>query len=315
MTYSQITLEERYQIHSLRHVGLRPAAIARVVGRHRSTIGREFRRNGRSPFGYEPYRAECRAATRRSWSRRNRRITPRQWTRILRYLRADWSPPQVVGWLRSTGQLAICHGTIYRYLWNDRRAGGTLYRMLRHGGRRRRRYGSGPPRRGTGQLGRSITTRPARIARRRQLGHWEIDTVLGQGSPDCILTLVERATGYTLIGKLADRTAGAFTACAIRLIRAQPHRVRSITADNGTELTGYRVIEQRTGTRFFFALPHHAWERGTNENTNGLIRQYLPKGHSMAGLTQRDCTRIAHKLNTRPRKRLGFRTPEQCYVP
>jgi len=314
MTYSQITLKERYQIPSLRNVGLRPAAIARVVGRHRSTIGREFRRNGRTPFGYEPYHADRRATVRRTWSRRNRRIAPAQWALILRQLRAQWSPEQVAGWLRRTGQFPICHGTIYRHLWEDRRGGGTLYQALRHGGRRRRRYGSGPARAGTGQLGRSITTRPACVEGRRQVGHWEIDTVLGHGSPDCLLTLVERATGYTLIGKLPDRTAAAFNACAIRLIRMQPHRVRTITADNGTEVTGYRAIERRTGTRFFFAFPHHAWERGTNENTNGLIRQYIPKGTSMAGLTQRDCTRIAHTRNTRPRKRLGYRTPEACYA-
>jgi IS30 family transposase len=139
--------------------------------------------------------------------------------------------------------------------------------------------------------------------------------VWGRGSPDCLLTMVERATGYTLIGKLADRTVEALNPRAIRLLQAQPRRVRTITADNGTEMTGYRVIEQRTGTRFFFALPYHAWQRGTNENTNGLIRQYVPKGESMAGLTQRDCAVIARKLNTRPRKRLGYRTPEECYVP
>ncbi|MGA8753532.1 IS30 family transposase, partial [Candidatus Deferrimicrobium sp.] len=128
-------------------------------------------------------------------------------------------------------------------------------------------------------------------------------------------SLVERKTGYLVLGKLATHTAAAFTERATRLIRAQPRPVRTVTADNGTELTGYRTIEQRTGARFYFARPYHAWERGTNENTNGLIREYLPKRRSMAALTQRDCTRIARQLNQRPRKRLGYRTPEECYAP
>jgi IS30 family transposase len=162
-------------------------------------------------------------------------------------------------------------------------------------------------------LGRSIATRPASIARRARIGHWEIDTVLGVGSRDCIVSLVERKTGYVLIGKLAARTAAAYARRTIGLLQRQARPVRSITADNGSEGAGYRGIERRTGTRFYFATPYHAWERGTNENTNGLIRQYLPKGRSMAGLTQRDCTRIARHLNRRPRKRLGFRTPEECY--
>jgi transposase, IS30 family len=315
MRYSQITQDERYQLHSLRNVGLPVAAIARILGRHRSTIGREFRRNRRTSHGYDPYLAQGRAEIRRSWSRRNRRLTRPQWTVILQRLRQDWSPEQVAGWLRVTGQFRVSTGTIYRYLGEDRLAGGELYRLLRHGGRRRRRYGSGAARAGRGQLGRCIRTRPAVVERRRQLGHWELDTVLGQGSPDCLLTMVERVTGFTLVGKLPDRTAAAVNACVIRLIRAQPHRVRTITADNGSELAGYRVIEERTGTRFFFALPYHAWQRGTSENTNGLIRQYARKGQSLASLTQRDCTRIARKLNTRPRKRHGYRTPEACYVP
>jgi IS30 family transposase len=219
-----------------------------------------------------------------------------------------WSPEQVAGRLRRNGRLQICHGTIYHHPWTDRRAGGVLYRALRSGGRRRRRYGSGPARPGTRQLGRPLATRPASVARRQQLGHWEIDTMMGK-SRACLVTLVERKTGYTLIGRLPDRTATAFNAETIRLIRAQPHRVRTITADNGTECTGFRAIEERTGTRFYFALPHHAWERGRNENTNGLIRQYVPKGTSMAGLTARDCAVIARHLNTRPRKRLGLSDP------
>jgi IS30 family transposase len=126
---------------------------------------------------------------------------------------------------------------------------------------------------------------------------------------------VERNSGYLVLGKLRQRVGSEVNRRAVRLIRAQPHPVRTITADNGTEFHAYAALERATAVRFYFATPHHAWERGTNENTNGLLRQYLPKRVSMAYLTQHDCNRIAAKLNRRPRKRLGYRTPEECYVP
>ena len=152
--------------------------------------------------------------------------------------------------------------------------------------------------------------------RGRQLGHWEVDTLLGAGQAGpCALSLVERKTGYLVLGKLRQRVADEVNRRARRLIRRQPHRVRTITADNGTEFHEYAALERATAVRFYFATPHHAWERGTNENTNGLLRQYLPKRTSMAHLTQTDCNRIATKLNRRPRKRLGYRTPEECYGP
>lgn len=163
---------------------------------------------------------------------------------------------------------------------------------------------------------RPITARPAAVARRARVGHWEIDTMLGAGQAGaCILTLVERKTGYVLIGQLQERTTAEVNRRATQLIRRQPRAVRTITADNGTEFHGYTAIEHATRARFYFATPHHAWERGSNENTNGLIRQYLPKRKSMASLSQHDCNRIATQLNTRPRKRLRYRTPEECYEP
>lgn len=312
MTYHQITCPERYLIASLRAVGARSAAIARELGRHRSTILRELRRNRNWEDRYRAKSAHGQALTRRSVSRRNRRLAPADWHCVVRHLRARWSPEQIAGWGRQTGRLCISHETIYRYIAYDRHAGGVLHGFLR-GARKQRRRRAGSARRGSGLLGPSIATRPASVARRRRIGHWEVDTVLGRGSRDCILSLVERKTGYVLIGKLPARTADAFARRASQLIRAQPRAVRTITADNGVEISGYRAIERRTGSRFFFATPYHAWERGTNENTNGLIRQYLPKGQSMAGLTQKDCAYIARQLNQRPRKRLGYRTPEECY--
>ncbi len=216
--------------------------------------------------------------------------------------------------LRQTGQLAISQETIYRYIWADKGRGGQLHTHLRGAPKlRRKRYGSYERRsRLTGK--RHIAARPAAVATRREGRHWELDTVPGIGDRHCVLSLVERTSGYLVLGKLTARTTAAVTRRAIQLIRRERQPVHTITADNGTEFHDYARIEAATGTTFYFATPHHARERGTNKNTNGLLRQYLPKGQSMARLTPCDCTRIARALNTRPRKRHHYQTPEARYA-
>ena len=311
--YSQITVDERYTLGILRQLGYRPTVIARVLGRHRSTIGRELRRNSRQDGCYRPAFAHSRARGRRSRSRRNQRFTATDYGLVRTYLEQQWSPEQVAGYLRRVQQLAISHETIYRHIWADRRQGGTLYTHLRGARKqRRKRYGRYDSR---GRLAgkRPIADRPAQVAARTEVGHWEVDTVLGAGDRQCVLSLVERRTGYLVLGKLAARSTTAVTRRAIQLIARERRPVRTVTADNGTEFHDYAAIEAATGAQFYFATPHHAGERGTNENTNGLLRQYLPKGQSMAHLTQAACERLAHRLNTRPRKRLGYRTPAECY--
>jgi IS30 family transposase len=253
---------------------------------------------------------------RRSKSRRNSRFTPVDWGAIEAWIREDWSPEQIAGWCARFKILAISHETIYRRIWGDKARGGQLHTHLRCGMKHcRKRYGQYDSR---GRLAgkRPIAARPAGAEHRTRFGHWEADTMLGnsQGGA-CIFTMVERKSGFTAIGKLATHTSAAVNARARQPINAQLRPVRTMTVDNGTEFHGYAALEQVVDTRFYFATPHHAWGRGTNENTNGLIRQYLPKRVSMEHLTQADCTRIATKLNRRPRKRLGYRTPEECYVP
>jgi IS30 family transposase len=157
-----------------------------------------------------------------------------------------------------------------------------------------------------------ISERPPGAENRSRGGRLEGDTVLGIDK-HCIVTLVDRKTGHVMIGKLKARTVAELNRAAIQLINNAARRIRSVTVDNGTEFHGYKAIEAATGADFFFATPHHSWERGTNENTNGLIRQYAPKRTSLAHLTQDACDSIAEKLNNRPRKRLGYRTPAECY--
>jgi len=314
MPYRQITFEERYTLGLLRRRGLTPAAIARVLGRHRSTIGRELTRNQTAHDGaYRPQLADWYARGRRSRSRRNRRFTAAELARVRTLLCQQWSPEQVAGDLRRHQLLPISPETIYRYIWADKRQGGQLYTHLRGARKQRRKRYRTYDSRGRVAGKRPITERPAAVETRTQVGHWETDTLLGAGRP-CLLSMVERKTGYVVLGKLRARTTAEVNRRATRLIRRQRRPVRTITADNGTEFHGYTAIEQATAARFYFATPHHAWERGTNENTNGLLRQYLPKRRTMAHLTQLDCNAIAAKLNHRPRKRLGFRTPEECYA-
>lgn len=314
--YAQITAAERYTIGVLRRHGCPAATIAGVLGRHRSTIGREVRRNATHHDGsYRPQLADWYARGRQSLSRRNQRFTATDWALVHARLRDHWSPEQVAGRFRVARLLRISHETIYRHIWADKRAGGTLHTYLRGARKRfRKRYGYYDSR---GRLAgkRMIGERPAIVDARGRIGDWEADTMLGATSDShCLLSLVERKTGYLVLGKLRARTTAEVTRCAIPLIRHQPHAVHTITSDNGTEFHGYAALETATQATFYFATPHHAWERGTNENTNGLVRQYAPKRQSLAHLTQHDCDGIARRLNHRPRKRLGYRTPEECYA-
>ena len=315
MAYHQITREERYTIWALRRQEKSVAEIARALGRHRSTIHREVRRNcGRANGFYRPLQAHGYAHTRRSHSRRNFRLTAQDWDLVEDLLKEDWSPEQIAGRLDLEGRLQICHETIYRHVWNDKRHGGFLHTHLRQATKKRRKRHGTYDSRGRVAGKRPIEQRPASAGNRSRVGHWEADTMLGRGKP-CVVTLVERKTGYLEIGKLNARTAQQLSHRTTQLIQRQPRPVRTITADNGTEFHSYADIERATDARFYFATPHHAWERGTNENTNGLIRQYLPKRQNMASLTQYDCNAIARKLNRRPRKRLGYQTPEERYGP
>jgi IS30 family transposase len=315
--YRQITADERYTLGTLRQLGYSVAVIAQVLGRHRSTLFRELRRNAtRHDDSYRPQLAHWYAQSRRREVRRGPRFTEADYALVRAGLARQWSPAQIAGRLRLEAHLRISHETIYRYIWADKRQGGTLYRQLRGGQRHcRKRYGR-PDSRGRLLGKRPITARPGIVARRARIGDWEGDTMVGPaGTRPCLLSLVERKTGFLVLGKLRARTAAEVNRCAAPLLQRQPHAVRTLTVDNGTEFHGYAALEAGTATRVYFATPHHAWERGTNENTNGLIRQYVPKGQSMVTLTDEACATIATTLNQRPRRRLGFRTPEECYVP
>ena len=311
--YHQLAADERVQIATLRYQNFSLPRIARIIGRHRSTVWREVRRN-RAPYdgGYRSTRAHERAVARRKRSRRNQQFGPAEMSRVEALLRQQWSPAQVAGHLRRQGEFCISHETIYRHVWRDLRRGGTLHVQLRGAPeQRRKRYGRHDSR---GRLAgkRHISERPAAVETRRESGHWEIDTVMGS-TRACVVTLVERKSGYLLVGKMRARTTAELNRATFALMCRHPGQFRTITADNGTEFHDYRSLEAATGVPFYFATPHHSWERGTNENTNGLLRQYLPRGTSLASLTQNQCDTIAEILNVRPRKRHAYQTPKACF--
>lgn len=313
-TYKHLSDEERAVIGNMLCRRHSKNEIARALNRSPSTISREIRRNAYpNRNAYLSYHACYMARGRRRRARQGTTYTVEQWSRVEELLKLDYSPEQISGFLLRGGEFKISHETIYRYILADKKRGGLLFRGLRSKGRkvRRKRYGAYDSR---GKLAgkRPISDRPNGAKHRSRIGHWEIDTVLGK-SKACILTLVDRKTGYVMIGKLAARTVQQTNRRLRMLAERHPERFRTITADNGCEFHGYEQVEETHGITFYFAPPHHSWERGSNENANGLIRQYLPKGMCMNDLTQHECDRIASKLNTRPRKRYGYKTPEELF--
>ncbi len=227
MTYYQITSEERYTIAALRREGFCSAEIARRLGHHRSTISREVRRNSsRSDGCYRPSKAIEKTNGRRSRSRRNQYFTKADFALVEKKLKADWSPEQISGHLRLHGELSISHETIYTHVWRDKEAGGHLYRHLRCSPKLRRKRHNSYDSRGHLAGKRHISERPPCVDKRSAVGHWEIDTVVGKGAPDCVTTLVERKTGYALIGKLSDRTMFSTSQRTKMLLRRVPEQVK-----------------------------------------------------------------------------------------
>lgn len=319
MSYGHLNLGERYVIHHLTLIGLSRREIGRRLGRHHTTIGRELGRNGPTYVAgvYVHEAAHERAVARRRQARHHRR---RGHGRLHRYvmtrLRQDWSPEQVAGRLRRDHphdrRMRISSEAIYQWIYRDAAGGGDLFAHLRRRHRRRRRQGRSGMGRGLipGRVG--IALRPKIVARRARLGDWEADTLEGAKGRGGIASLVERKSRYLLAAPLADKTAATMALQAGNALRRIKRYARkTLTVDNGKEFARFKTIERTTGLAVFFADPYAAWQRGTNENTNGLLRQYFPKGADLRDLTQNQLAQALKRLNHRPRKCLGFQTPHE----
>jgi transposase, IS30 family len=312
--YHQLTHEERYSITALLRIGRTQAEIAGELGRSRSTISRELRRNVTRHDGhYRAAKAQQYSVARRRRERRGSWFSAEQMTEVETLLKKKWSPEQVSAVLKQQGVFTISHETIYRHVLKDKKAGGRLYTHMRIMSKRVRKRYNGKDSRGVLSGKRHISERPIEAEKRLQIGHWEGDTVIGSDKHACVLTLVERRSGFAVIRKLTSRTAEQATWAAANVIAEHRQKISTITFDNGTEFHSYKVLEGVFPVKCYFATPYHSWERGSNENLNGLFRQYIPKGTCMKSLTQKECDRIAYELNSRPRKRHGFKTPMEIY--
>lgn len=303
MNYTHLTREERYQIYALKRAGHKQSEIAKVLERSEATISRELKRNcGRR--GYRPKQAHGKAIERRAVNAR--RIDEATWQFAQEMLLQQWSPEQI------SGHVFISPETVYRRVYADKRAGGLLWKNLRCQKQRKKRYGK-TDRRGTIPNRLSIEDRPAIVDERRRIGDWEADTVIGKNHRQAIVSIVERKTGFTLIQKVERKTAHAVSEAMIALLKPYLRQVHTITSDNGREFAGHEEIAAKLKADFYFAHPYASWERGTNENTNGLIRQYFPKNRDFTTITQQEIDTAMERLNNRPRKRLGFLTPSQVF--
>jgi IS30 family transposase len=308
MSYQQLTREQRYQIYALKKADHSQTEMAAIIGCHKSTISRELARNS-GQRGYRPKQAQD-LATKRQMRAHRPRIQSATWTCIESLLSQQWSPEQISGRLKVEQQESVSHERIYHHIYADKRAGGTLYLNLRCQKLRRKRYGR-YDRRAQLQGRRSIAERPHIVNTKRRRGDWEADTIIGQNHRQAIVSLVERKSKFVRLEKVARNTA-ELVGQAIRE-QLQPLKVQTITSDNGREFAHHQRIADQLKADFYFAHPYSSWERGLNENTNGLVRQYFPKKSDFSKITDRQIKKVVERLNHRPRKTLGYKTPHEVF--
>ena len=313
-TYRHVTFEERCKIDALRKEGLSLEAIGKRLGRSASTISRELARNG-DGRGYGPDRAQERAQRRRrEASAVPRKLQGRLWDLIVEKLQLQWSPEQIAGWLSLKKIAAISFKWIYQRIWRDRAAGGHLYLHLRQQGRKRRTKPL-PGTAGRGQIpGRvDISERPAEVEEKSSVGDFEVDTIIGSKHRGAFVTVVDRHSKFLFLKEVTRKTAAQVGKALVDPLEPVRDSVRTITADNGKEFAGHADFGARLGADVCFARPYHSWERGLNEHSNGLVRQYFGKGESLLEVDPGKLRLVAGLINDRPRNALGYCSPRQVF--
>jgi IS30 family transposase len=313
MAYKQLTPEKRYGLKAYMQAGFSIPQIAKELMVHKTTLYREIKRNtgGR---GYRPKQANMKALERRHYSRKRNCLTTDLIARIVYLLRLDLSPEQVSGYLKEHHHINISHETIYQYILADKTKGGDLYKHLRHSSKKRKkRYGSYDKR---GQIPDrvSIDNRPEIVDLKIRIGDWETDTIIGKNHKGALVTAVERKSKFTCIRYVPNKKADLVAKALIDMLSPFQDQVHTITTDNGKEFAQHKEISKALRTDIYFAHPYHSWERGLNENTNGLIRQYFPKNYSFENITNDDVIFVQNRLNMRPRKSLNFKTPLEEFL-
>lgn len=313
MSYRQLTREDRYQIKAYTDCGKTNPEIGVELGRHRSTIWREKTRNsGRR--GYRPRQAQIKAEARRNDRVYFEKLTPELEAVIREKLGLQWSPEQISGRTKLEGTESVCPETIYRFVKRDKVAGGSLWKNLRWSRRQRRKRFGSIERRGELKDRVSIEERPGIVDQRKRLGDWERDTVIGKAHKGALLTIVDRVSKKVLIARLPKKTAQEAHRQTVALLTRSPRAVRTLTNDNGKEFAAHGETAKALNTDIYFTHPYSSQERGTNENTNGLIRQYFPKTMDLRQVSIQQIKKVISLLDLRPRKSLGYRTPLEVHL-
>lgn len=312
--YHHLTYEERCQIYTLKQRGDSQAQIAVQLGVSRATISREIQRNT-GKRGYRYKQAETLAKERRQTvSRRPRKMNGIVIKIIIEKLNQQWSPEQISGWLfRHFPHHKVSHETIYKYVWTDKRNGGSMFKQLRHHGKKYNKRSGPNAGRGCIPNRVGIEERPKVVDAKKRVGDWELDTVIGLRGHGAIVSMVDRASKLTKLSKVPTKHAEVVAKALTDKLGDLGDVVLTLTADNGKEFANHQQVATALNASFFFATPYHSWERGLNEHTNGLIRQYFPKGKSLENVTQADLDKIEILLNNRPRKVLQYETPIEVF--
>lgn len=312
MSYTQLTEGQRYQIYALLKEGLSQKAIADNIECHPSTISRELKRN-KGQKGYRNKQAQRLAMQRRQTAHKAIKLTPyiKDW--LIKLIEQDLSPQQAVDYLKSQKDISLHHETVYQFIYRDKAKGGQLHQHLRIANKPyRKRYGKND-RRGQIKNRTSIELRPEVVEQKARIGDWEGDTVIGKGHKGALLTLVERKTLYTLIVPLQGKQSDKLAQAVIDVMSDIKSQVLTITYDNGKEFADHEMMAKVLEADIYFAHPYASWERGINENTNGLIRQYFPKGMDLRNITMEQSQYVMDRLNNRPRSSRGGKTPNELF--
>jgi IS30 family transposase len=309
-----LTQEQRYHISALLKTNHSQGEIAEQIGCSKSTVSRELQRNcDRRDRSYWPELAQRKTKARHKAKPKTRRFTASIEAHVRQKLEEDYSPEQIVGDATRKGIECVSHERIYQFVWDDKKQGGRLYRHMRTKGRRYAKRGNENGKRGQ-IIGRvDIEQRPAAVEEKQRVGDLEMDLVIGRGHSGVLLTINDRATGMLKMAILESKEAAMVQAKAVELLADWKPHLHTVTTDNGKEFAYHQKVAEQLEVDCYFARPYHSWERGANENLNGLVRQYFPKGSSFEQVTQQRVDEVTEKLNQRPRKRFGYRSPNEVF--
>lgn len=313
-SYHHLTRDQRCQLYTLKKRGDSVQIISNELGVHRSTIYRELGRNtGQRSYRYK--QADEKAVTRRYiTSSRRYKMNSALISTIEKKLKFQWSPVQIAGWLKlQEGANSISHETIYQHVWGDKFKGGLLYKELRHSGKKYNKRSKGSAGRGCIPNRVDIDERPAIVEEKTRIGDWEIDLIIGTGQSGAIVSMVDRASKLTILEKVSGKSAQEVTQALVKRLSSVANYVHTLTSDNGKEFANHQQISEILDIKFYFAKPYHSWERGLNEHTNGLVRQYFPKCKRFDEISDDDVMAVEILLNNRPRKVLNFSSPQEIF--